>query len=183
MPDLLHACELINCSRLPVLILVWLHLAQCLTAATAQQCSSTILMEGQADNDNPPIQGGDENCGSANTNTAATPHHDCPDCASSGTASCAQGASSSFMSSSLMSRRPYFRTALARSVYSKILVDREFRQFDKTKVRICSHVEEYSNSTTTQQLLSHSPLPPPAVAAATEALIARAKLLDCELKI
>ena len=142
MPDLLHACELINCSRLPVLILVWLHLAQCLTAATAYQCSSTILMEEKADNDNPPtIQPTDESCASATTETAATPHHDCPDCASSGTASCPQGASSSFLSSSssssLMSRRPYFRTALARSVYSKILVDREFRQFDKTKVRMC----------------------------------------------
>lgn len=30
--------------------------------------------------------------------------------------------------------RPYFRTALARSVYSKILVDEEFKNFDKTKV-------------------------------------------------
>ena len=30
--------------------------------------------------------------------------------------------------------RPYFRTALARSVYSKILVDEEFKNFDRTKV-------------------------------------------------
>lgn len=31
--------------------------------------------------------------------------------------------------------RPYFRNALARSVYSKILVDEEFKKFDKTKVK------------------------------------------------
>nr|CAH0100853.1 unnamed protein product [Daphnia galeata] len=29
--------------------------------------------------------------------------------------------------------RPYFRTAMARSVYSKILVDEEFKNFDRTK--------------------------------------------------
>lgn len=30
--------------------------------------------------------------------------------------------------------RPYFRSALTRSVYSKILVDEEFKKFDRTKV-------------------------------------------------
>ena len=32
--------------------------------------------------------------------------------------------------------RPYFRTALARSVYSKIMVDEEFKKFDRSKVSI-----------------------------------------------
>ena len=110
MHELLHACELINC-RLPVLILLWVHLAQCLTAATAQQSSTILMMEEQQQhNDNLPGR-----CSSAT---------DCPDCAGSST-----------VVSTAVARRPYFRTALARSVYSKILVDREFRHFDKSQVR------------------------------------------------
>lgn len=35
--------------------------------------------------------------------------------------------------------RPYFRTAMARSVYSKILVDEEFKNFDRTKVKKIPH--------------------------------------------
>ena len=32
--------------------------------------------------------------------------------------------------------RPYFRTALARSVYAKLLQDNEFENFDRSKVNI-----------------------------------------------
>ena len=43
--------------------------------------------------------------------------------------------------------RPFFRGALARSVYTKILVDEEFKKFDRTKVNTASQFWSQSTDT------------------------------------
>lgn len=47
--------------------------------------------------------------------------------------------------SAVTTTRPYFRTALARSVYSKILVDEEFKNFDRTKVNLLHFLTQLSS--------------------------------------